>query len=105
MTNRDATYTTQPLELLNALGFENPKNHALLAGDSEISKGVSPSPKSVDNIQVDNHQFDVTDNGKTYSLASPSIVSDGTIRNRNASVVGDHNQEMGFQTNLDGSEG
>ncbi|XP_034700058.1 brefeldin A-inhibited guanine nucleotide-exchange protein 5 isoform X2 [Vitis riparia] len=102
---RDASYTTQPLELLNALGFENPKNHAVLARDSEINKGVSPSPKSVDNIQVDDHQFDVRDNGKTSPLASPSIVSDGTIKNLNASVVEDHNQEMGFQTNLDGSEG
>lgn len=104
MTIRDASYTTQPLELLNALGFENPKNHPLLAGDSEINKGVSSSPTSVDNIQVDNHQFDVSDNGKAYPMASPSIVSDGMMRNLNASIV-DHNQDMSFQTNSDGSEG
>lgn len=100
MTNRDASYTTQPLELLNALGFENPKNHAALNRDSEINKEVSPYPKSVDTIQGDNHRFNFSDNGN-----SSPIVSDGTIQNINASVVVDHNQEMGSQTNTDGSEG
>ncbi|PIN05244.1 Guanine nucleotide exchange factor [Handroanthus impetiginosus] len=40
---RDASYTTQPLELLNDLGFENRKQHKILSRDSD-----SPSPLSGD---------------------------------------------------------
>ncbi|XP_065849956.1 brefeldin A-inhibited guanine nucleotide-exchange protein 5 isoform X1 [Euphorbia lathyris] len=63
---RDASYTTQPLELLNALTFENPKTTAVPVTDSEVMT------------------VDVGDN--------------------NLSDV-DHRQELGSQSNLDGSEG
>ncbi|XP_057506724.1 brefeldin A-inhibited guanine nucleotide-exchange protein 5 isoform X2 [Actinidia eriantha] len=91
---RDASYTTQPLELLNALGFETPKNHGVLTRDFELSTGDSPSLKSVEN-----------DNGDTYSLASLNIGIDGTVKNRNSSTSLDHNQEMLQAIDLDGSEG
>lgn len=45
---RDASYTTQPLELLNALGFENPRNHSVLTRDLEVNAKYSPSVVSVD---------------------------------------------------------
>ncbi|KAJ0090390.1 hypothetical protein Patl1_13715 [Pistacia atlantica] len=77
---RDASYTTQPLELLNALGFENTKNLVVI-GDSEVNAG-----------EVDSHP-----------LASPSIGDDGIARTPNASVSLDHNQALGLH--LDGSEG
>ncbi|KAK6941180.1 Mon2/Sec7/BIG1-like, dimerization and cyclophilin-binding domain [Dillenia turbinata] len=54
---RDASYTTQPLELLNALSFEN-------------SKSI-PSLISADNEQVENHWSDVAYNSS----------SDGSVRN------------------------
>ena len=91
---RDASYTTQPLELLNALGFETPKNHGVLTRDFELSTGDSPSLKSVEN-----------DNGDTYSLASLNIGIDGTVKNRNASTSLDRNQDMLQAIDLDGSEG
>ncbi|EEF46181.1 guanine nucleotide-exchange, putative [Ricinus communis] len=71
---RDASYTTQPLELLNALSIENLKSPLVLATDSEIGTGDV----------ADNHIFDGGDH---------------------ASVVQDHSQELGSQSNLDGPEG
>lgn len=47
-TCRDASYTTQPLELLNDLGFENHKNHSLL----RIDEG------SVDDTKIVNSNSD-----------------------------------------------
>ncbi|KAK2645141.1 hypothetical protein Ddye_020336 [Dipteronia dyeriana] len=76
---RDASYTTQPLELLNALGFESPKNLTVSIRDSEVSAG-----------DVDNHHSGVSDNETVSPLASPSISAD-------------NNQELGLH--LDGSEG
>ncbi|OMO86408.1 SEC7-like protein [Corchorus olitorius] len=90
---RDASYTTQPLELLNALGLENPKNPSVLIRDLEVQTGG------------EENQFDANDNGKLSPLASPSAGSDGSPRNANASVSQDRNQEFGLQSNVDGSEG
>ncbi|KAK9929925.1 hypothetical protein M0R45_026993 [Rubus argutus] len=44
---RDALYTTQPLELLNALGFVNLKNDRMLNRDLEVNSGDGGSIKSV----------------------------------------------------------
>lgn len=76
---RDALYTTQPLELLNALGFENLKNDRTL--NVEVNTGDGASLMPVDYDGGDNRQFDAND------------------RNPNALV------ESGAQMNLDGSEG
>ncbi|GMI89380.1 BFA-VISUALIZED ENDOCYTIC TRAFFICKING DEFECTIVE1, HOPM interactor 7 [Hibiscus trionum] len=79
---RDASYTTQPLELLNALGLENPMIRDLkVHTDAEI------------------YQFGSTDNGKI----SPLAASPSSTRNTNASVSQDHNQEL--QSIPEGSEG
>ncbi|KAH9652984.1 Brefeldin A-inhibited guanine nucleotide-exchange protein 5 [Citrus sinensis] len=85
---RDASYTTQPLELLN----ENPKNVTVVIRDSEVGAG-----------EADNNQFGVSDNGKVSTLSSPTIGADGTPRNLNTPFSLDHNQEAGLR--LDGSEG
>ncbi|WRX32521.1 Mon2 [Theobroma cacao] len=90
---RDASYTTQPLELLNTLGLENPKNPSILIRDLEVQTGG------------EGYQFDASDNGKISPLASPSAGSDSSTRNSNASVSQYHNQESGLQSNPDGSEG
>ncbi|KAK9213078.1 hypothetical protein WN943_002465 [Citrus x changshan-huyou] len=85
---RDASYTTQPLELLN----ENPKNVTVVIRDSEVGAG-----------EADNNQFGVSDNGKVSTLSSPTIGADGTPRNLNTPFSLDHNQEAWLR--LDGSEG
>ncbi|XP_059634656.1 brefeldin A-inhibited guanine nucleotide-exchange protein 5 isoform X2 [Cornus florida] len=87
---RDASYTTQPLELLNALGFESPANRTVLTRDLEFSTGDSPKIKPVDNESLDNYQHRLSDNGNTYALAPNT---------------GDHNQLMGLAVDLEGSEG
>ncbi|XWS70147.1 hypothetical protein CRYUN_Cryun03dG0024100 [Craigia yunnanensis] len=90
---RDASYTTQPLELLNALGLENPTNPSILIRDLKVHTGGEV------------YQFDSTDNGKISPFASPSVGIDSSTRNGNASVSQDHNQESGLQSIPDGSEG
>lgn len=83
---RDASYTTQPLELLNALGFEKNK---ILIKDFEINGPDSSSPKG-----VDNHKFDASDYGTV-----PTSSADSTGR------TSENNQQPGLQLNSDGSEG
>ncbi|KAF4366438.1 hypothetical protein CsatB_010707 [Cannabis sativa] len=92
---RDASYTTQPLELLNALGFENNKP---LIKDQEINWADSSSPHA-----ADIHQFDANDDGKVPPLTPSSV--DGAGRTHNAAAFTDHNQQSGLRVNLDGSEG
>ncbi|KAL5698618.1 Brefeldin A-inhibited guanine nucleotide-exchange protein 5 [Ranunculus cassubicifolius] len=75
---RDASYTTQPVELLNSLGFDSSKNH--IGGpmrDSEVSAGESPSSRSVGTPK--NRQFDSdgqasprSDHGSNAEESSPS---------------------------------
>ncbi|KAG4190196.1 hypothetical protein ERO13_A07G018300v2 [Gossypium hirsutum] len=84
---RDASYTTQPLELLNALGLENPMNPSILRDLK---------------VHTDGYQFRSTDNGNISPLASPS----SSKRNTNASVSQDHSQDSAaLQPIPDGSEG
>ncbi|KAE8687589.1 Brefeldin A-inhibited guanine nucleotide-exchange protein 5 [Hibiscus syriacus] len=82
---RDASYTTQPLELLNTLGLQNPMNPSILRDLKVYTDGEI-------------YQFGSTDNGKTSPVASPS-----GARNTNASLSQDHNQEL--QSIPDGYEG
>lgn len=79
--SRDASYTTQPLELLNAFGYENPQNHTIVTGDVELTTG--DTPMSVDGEQLDNHQS--LDTG-TVDIA------------RNQNTVAMPDQETGLRT-------
>ncbi|XVE53803.1 hypothetical protein DITRI_Ditri03aG0031500 [Diplodiscus trichospermus] len=90
---RDASYTTQPVELLNALGLETPTNPSILIRDSKVHTGG------------DVYQFDSTDNGKVSPLASTNAIIDSSTTNLSASVSQDQNQESGLQSIADGSEG
>lgn len=91
---RDASYTTQPLELLNDLGFDNPKNTIVLTRDAEFST----SEKSISYAEVDSHEFDGSGNGRTSPLASPTIGAQGTAGNPNISATVDHNQESAIHS-------
>ncbi|XAR51125.1 hypothetical protein NMG60_11005668 [Bertholletia excelsa] len=95
---RDATYATQPLELLNALGFENSNDHRLLTRDLELSKGNGHVVKLVENEPIDDHKHNFGDAAETHALASPGIV-------RNPSMALDENQEKMQAIELEGSEG
>ncbi|XP_019198456.1 PREDICTED: brefeldin A-inhibited guanine nucleotide-exchange protein 5 [Ipomoea nil] len=85
---RDASYTTQPLELLNNLGFENAKDNTL--GDSKVSPVHSPT-----------QMF----NGSTPGTVSEGIGADGTAKLHNASDMLDDNQGMVRPVDQDGTEG
>ncbi|CAJ2650059.1 brefeldin A-inhibited guanine nucleotide-exchange protein 5 isoform X3 [Trifolium pratense] len=74
---RDASYTTQPLELLNALSFENVRNHGGITRDSEANAGDSVTIKSIDNESVGDHQLDASSNGRLSPLASSNANADG----------------------------
>lgn len=71
---RDASYTTQPLELLNTIGFGNAQNQTIVTRDLEVKMG--DTPKFTDAEQSNSHQ---------------SI--DGSARNYHSSAILD--QEMG----------
>ncbi|XVF35229.1 hypothetical protein REPUB_Repub18cG0127500 [Reevesia pubescens] len=87
---RDASYATQPLELLNTSGLENPTSPSILIRDLTYGEIC---------------QFDSTDNEKISPLASPSAGIRSSTRNTNASVSQDHNQEYGLHSIPDGYEG
>ncbi|KAK7861464.1 brefeldin a-inhibited guanine nucleotide-exchange protein 5 [Quercus suber] len=77
---RDASYTTQPLELLNDLGFDSAFNYDEVDG-----------------------QFEIRDNGKVSPFPFSNTGPDGTAGNPNSAVPMDHSRESGSQINLEGS--
>lgn len=85
---RDASYTTQPLELLNSLGFENSKNRKTLMKDVDTNKSDSP--------------FFKDNGGRAFDRVS--VDSETSGRNLNTANLQDDYQETS-QTNLDESEG
>lgn len=89
---RDASYTTQPLELLNALSFENVRNHGGIVRDSEANAGDNVIIKSIDNETVGGHQLDTNSNGNLSPVASPIANADRV-------------EDSVSQTNVDQSEG
>lgn len=87
---RDASYTTQPLELLNDLGFENRKQHRTFSRDLE-------TPSSVTGDIRYNHHHIVSKNGTTVGITflTTSVDRNGL----------DHSRETEHQTDTEGSEG
>ncbi|KAL6010442.1 Brefeldin A-inhibited guanine nucleotide-exchange protein 5 [Asimina triloba] len=83
---RDAAYTTQPLELLNSLGFDNPKSHVVLTTGSAASGSDSPSPKSGNSGGLDSQQFDRPENGKSFGQLSVITESENTAKNPGAPI-------------------
>lgn len=90
----DASYTTQPLELLNALGFEN--------SDLKISHKFYP--KSFDNGQAAPYT-DGNDLNPVSPGRSGSIGNDSFIENYSSSPLSDHTNRSGLQSSVDVSEG
>lgn len=86
--HRDASYTTQPLELLNALGFGNPSREEV-----NIVDGISL--KSVSQQEAKNHKFDVGDHGKVSPVASPrgEIISRNPIEELGLQITSDESAE------------
>ncbi|KAI4335137.1 hypothetical protein L6164_013811 [Bauhinia variegata] len=84
----DASYTTQPLELLNASSFENLRNHGGIVIDSESSASL----KNINDEIAGDHKHDVTNNGKLSPLAYS-----------NTNVIGV--EDSASPTNVDHSEG
>lgn len=78
--SRDASYTTQPLELLNDLGFGNSKNHTVLMGKEAYADDSLP----------------LKSGASGHMDIRPSDVRDGGI---------DHDQEVNLQSNLEESAG
>ncbi|CAI0448209.1 unnamed protein product [Linum tenue] len=91
---RDASYTTQPLELLNAVGYENPRSPAMKV-DPEVNR----------EDDAGNSQPDASDTGRTSPLPSPKMDAQGMGGNVNARMLLNHSQEPGSQSKVDGSEG
>ncbi|KAL2555467.1 HOPM interactor 7 [Forsythia ovata] len=93
---RDASYATQPLELLNDLGFDNSKHHKIFTRVSDTASGVNPSVSGGSNVS-DNHHNNAHENGDTVGMMSPNASIDGYAL--------DHNHETGLRADMEGSEG
>lgn len=88
ISTRDASYTTQPLELLNNLGFENTKHHNILIRDLD-----SPSRVPAGSYLSNHHD---------------TVYENGSIVGRDASVNEiplDSNLEIVRPMDMEGSEG
>ncbi|KAG1347145.1 brefeldin A-inhibited guanine nucleotide-exchange protein 5 [Cocos nucifera] len=93
---RDASYTTQPLELLNSLGFENSKNQTVLSKYSDDNRDSSPSFKGI--------HHDSNGGGKALDQASLSSDSETSGKNNYPTKLQDNYQETDIQANLEESE-
>lgn len=80
--SRDASYTTQPLELLNDLGFDNSKHHKVFTRVSDATSGLNPSVSDGSNSS-DNHHNNVYENGDTVGMMSPNANTDGNALDHN----------------------
>lgn len=89
---RDASYTTQPLELLNNLGFENTKQHKAFTRDLD-----NPSPTAGGSELSYNRQQPFHENGNTIARASLIASVDGNGL--------DNNQQNVHLEDLGGAEG
>ncbi|XP_074575032.1 brefeldin A-inhibited guanine nucleotide-exchange protein 5 [Curcuma longa] len=89
---RDASYATQPLELLNSLGFVNSKNQTVVSKDSEAKDGDSP--------------FKTIDNRKEEGvLENQSLSINPEDSGQAISTTKDHQGSGNLQTNLEESNG
>ncbi|PIA24648.1 hypothetical protein AQUCO_211100001v1, partial [Aquilegia coerulea] len=102
---RDASYTTQPMELLNSLGFDNSKNHLMGTRDPELNMGDSPSQRTVDTGKLDSHKIDRGDNGNFFGQTSPHNDSESPGKRPNSSVLRDGYQNPETHSNLEESAG
>ncbi|XP_068664277.1 brefeldin A-inhibited guanine nucleotide-exchange protein 5-like isoform X2 [Aristolochia californica] len=93
---RDATYTTQPLELLNSLGLDNPSGHPTIAIDSAGSQNDGSS-------NADSGRVGPQDNGKV----SENLMSDSDSPQKDLSSLFrlDNNRQTASQIKLEESEG
>ncbi|KAK9137313.1 hypothetical protein Sjap_007907 [Stephania japonica] len=85
----DASYTTQPVELLNSLGFDDSKSHSVLTQDLEVNTDVSCSPSSTDNAKVDNQQFENRENVKLFRGAPTHVGNDSPRKNQTMATLQD----------------
>ncbi|KAJ0966984.1 hypothetical protein J5N97_023901 [Dioscorea zingiberensis] len=93
---RDASYTTQPLELLNSLGFENSKHQIMVNMDSDTIRADTSS------FQVDHY-----DSNGVQRISNEQSIFDSEISGKDigaANLVEDH-KEIKPQNNLDEAEG
>lgn len=94
---RDASYTTQPLELLNDLDLENSRRSSLLTKNLEFNSSDQPSGISRDSGLLDANLHTSIDNGHAANdVAAESPTAAGMVN---------HNQGAGRPTELEGSEG
>ncbi|XP_020551182.1 brefeldin A-inhibited guanine nucleotide-exchange protein 5 isoform X2 [Sesamum indicum] len=84
---RDASYTTQPLELLNDLGFDNTKHRKVLTRDLN-----SPSPVAVGRDLSYKRNDNFYENGNTVGIDEDGIALH-------------HNQDIERPVDMEGSEG
>lgn len=102
---RDASYTTQPVELLNSLGFENTKKHLGLPMDSEVNISESQTPRPMDNGKLDGLRSVSGEDEKVVGQASSGIGGDSPGKYPSASILHHHAQETDLPINLEESEG
>ncbi|KAL0926627.1 hypothetical protein M5K25_002866 [Dendrobium thyrsiflorum] len=92
---RDASYTTQPVELLNSLGFENLKSQKLL------NDGLYVSPRET---SFKDAHYDGNDDVRALHLAS--LRPEGENLQNNASTTNlQHDQEVKFVASSEESNG
>ncbi|OVA15766.1 SEC7-like [Macleaya cordata] len=94
---RDASYATQPVELLNSLGFDNSKSNLVLARGLEVKIGDSASVTPVNNGNMDSP-------GNVFGRASQSS-NDSPGKSTGASTLQDNYQDIDSRANLEESEG
>lgn len=97
ISSRDASYTTQPLELLNDLDLENSRHNALMTRNLDAVPGDLPSRMPSDRGQLDSNLHNGMGNGHAGE--------DVAAQSPTASVMMDRNQGLGQLVDSEGSEG
>ncbi|KAI3925688.1 hypothetical protein MKW92_017070 [Papaver armeniacum] len=95
---RDASYATQPVELLNSLRFDNTKSNMVLARGLEVNIDDNASGRHTDNGHMDSP-------GRYFGQGSPGIGNDSPGRMTSPYNLQGNLQELESRSNLKESEG
>lgn len=75
----DASYTTQPLELLNDSSLENLRTHGGTVNNSDANLSDNLSVQSIENEVVGSHQHNVNGNRDFPSLPRAKTFAEGSL--------------------------
>ncbi|KAL4180654.1 hypothetical protein AMTRI_Chr12g233700 [Amborella trichopoda] len=102
---RDAAYTTQPLELLNSVGFDSTRSHATVTRLPTFNSDESPSLKHGNYGKIEVRPFGSGENENDMDTSSRGSSNNGFGQHNGSHTLQYDNQGSNFKQSIEDSEG